>query len=155
MGSICVYSYGCCFNEGSSNQLGAFAVYYGPGDPRNRAQTLPGKEQTAGRAELLAINCVLKELADTNTGKSKTTIYVVSNSDYACHILTRGYPGHAAHDWKTTGGGPVPNAKLIVETKKLMMASNDDIQLRPTPEIDEEEGLLIACEMAKKVANQA
>ncbi|CAE7220281.1 unnamed protein product [Rhizoctonia solani] len=87
-----VWTDGSCLGNGKEGATAAYAVYFGPGDPRNEAKRVPGP-QTNNTGEILA---VIRALEIVDEGVKHMTLY--TDSKYAIECL--GWlPG-----WKKRGG---------------------------------------------------
>ncbi len=53
---LIVYTDGACTGNGKANPIAGVGAYFGPNDPRNISELLPGEKQTNQRAELMVRN---------------------------------------------------------------------------------------------------
>lgn len=100
-----------------NGQLGARAglgVYFGPSDPRNISERLPGEPQTNQRAELMAIQRALEVVPDAQD------ILIYSDSQYSIKCLTIWSINWRKNHWKTSTGQDVKNRDIVEEVVRLI-----------------------------------
>lgn len=88
---------GLCLNNGKKDPRAGAEIFYRPGNARNTAVCVPGR-QTNNRGEILAI---LTALIQANPHK-KISIY--SDSEYAIKMLTEWAPDKHSIGWNVENG---------------------------------------------------
>ncbi|KAF8708978.1 Protein kinase C terminal domain, partial [Rhizoctonia solani] len=117
-----VWTDGSCLSNGRENAAAAYAVYFGPDDPRNEAARAPGK-QTNNVGEIYG---VIRALEIVDEGAKHLVIY--TDSKYTIESL--GWlPG-----WKKRGGmnssnKPAMNYSMIKYMDALMARRGDRVEL--------------------------
>ncbi|GAB1524960.1 Serine/threonine-protein kinase [Rhizoctonia solani] len=121
-GKIEVWTDGSCLSNGRENAAAAYAVYFGPDDPRNEAARAPGK-QTNNVGEIYG---VIRALEIVDEGAKHLVIY--TDSKYTIESL--GWlPG-----WKKRGGmnssnKPAMNYSMIKYMDALMARRGGRVEL--------------------------
>ncbi len=120
MEDACEEGFTVIWTDGSSRgngRVGATAgmgVYFGPSDPRNLSERLPGVVQTNNRAELTAIIRALEAVApDAN-------IVIKTDSQYSVSCFTIWAQSWIRRGWKNSKGSPVENRDLIQKGLELL-----------------------------------
>eukprot|EP00954_Amorphochlora_amoebiformis_P004512 350920-Amorphochlora_amoeboformis.AAC.2 len=93
---------GACPKNGRRGALGGIGVYFGPNDPRNASEPLPGHPQTNQRAELMSLIRAVEILR--RQGKSTLPVCLRSDSRYAVSGLTEWVPKWKRNGWTTARG---------------------------------------------------
>mmetsp|Transcript_1128 Transcript_1128/g.2380 ORF Transcript_1128/g.2380 Transcript_1128/m.2380 type:complete len:244 (-) Transcript_1128:1119-1850(-) len=104
-----IYTDGACESNGRENAVAGYGVFFGPGDPRNVSEPLPGLVQTNNRAEMTAVICALDVvLMDGNKGP----VEIRTDSVYVKNGLEQWLNGWKRNRWKLSNGGDVKNRDL-------------------------------------------
>ncbi|XP_060082066.1 ribonuclease H1-like [Ylistrum balloti] len=111
---VVVYTDGGCFNNGQRGAQAGIGVYWGPDDPRNVSERLPGR-QTNNRAEIHAA-CRAIEQAKTQGLQSIT---IKTDSQFLISAATQWMPGWLSNNWKLSSGGPVKNKEDFVHLNQV------------------------------------
>ncbi|KAF8760167.1 Ribonuclease H-like protein [Rhizoctonia solani] len=112
-----VWTDGSCLSNGRENAAAAYAVYFGPDDPRNEAARAPGK-QTNNVGEIYG---VIRALEIVDEGAKHLVIYTTPSLGWL--------PG-----WKKRGGmnssnKPAMNYSMIKYMDALMARRGDRVEL--------------------------
>lgn len=109
-GVVHVYTDGSCLNNGRSNAMAGYGVWFGPGDSRNVSSFLRGR-QTNNRAELTAILVALEKLvSELHDG---TRIVIHTDSEYSMKCFGKYGRTAESRQWKGFDGTEIPNRDLI------------------------------------------
>ncbi|BFZ59558.1 hypothetical protein YB2330_000569 [Saitoella coloradoensis] len=114
-----VYTDGSCLGNGKRNPIAGVGVYFGPSDPRNCTERLPGPIQTNNRAELTAIIRALER-----TSRSEN-VRIWTDSQYSIGCLTKWWRGWVAKGWTGAKGKGVENVDLIKKALELLRRRGD------------------------------
>jgi len=106
--TVIVYTDGSCLANGAPHAAAGIGVFWGFGDPRNKAERLPGTLQTNQRAELTAAIRAL-EMA---VGIQKP-LEIRTDSNYTIQCVTSWIQIWQRNNWKTVNGKSVKNDDLI------------------------------------------
>jgi ribonuclease HI len=109
-----IWTDGSSRGNGQRGARAGLGVYFGPNDPRNLSQPLPGDLQTNQRAELLAIQRALESVPDTQD------VEIVTDSQYSINCVTVWAAKWEKNQWKTSGDQPVKNKDIVQDVRKLM-----------------------------------
>ena len=103
---IKVWTDGACPNNQSQKRAYAgIGVYFGPDDPRNLSEPLPGAKQTNQRAELMAIIRAMEQCPQAN-------MYIYSDSTYSIKGATEWMKNWKRNGWKKQNGDEILNMDL-------------------------------------------
>lgn len=111
-----VYTDGSSRGNGKVGATAGLGVYFGPDDPRNLAERLPGPRQTNQRAELTAIIRALELVP-----KSEHVI-VKSDSQYSINCFTVWHQKWARSNWRNSSNQDVENKDLVQKGLALVQA---------------------------------
>ncbi|KAJ3294335.1 hypothetical protein HK104_003680 [Borealophlyctis nickersoniae] len=101
-----VYTDGSCQGNGLYGARAGIGVFYGPGDPRNLSERVPGSKQTNNRAELLAV------IRAIETAPPYHTLTIYSDSTYMRKGITEWMDKWKKKNWKSSTGKEVLNEDL-------------------------------------------
>jgi len=104
---IVVHTDGSALGNGKKRAVAGVGVYFGPSDPRNISDSLPGARQTNQRAELTAALRALETVPKDRDMK------IVSDSEYMINCVTKWHVNWKKNGWKTSAGKTVENRDLI------------------------------------------
>ena len=96
-----VYTDGSCTGNGTAEARAGSGVWFGPGDSRNAAIRVPGKEQSNQVGELLAILHAVK------TAPRNVPLRIRSDSKFAIEGLTKNARDWEEVDWIRVKHGPL------------------------------------------------
>ncbi|KAL8827559.1 MAG: hypothetical protein Q9191_003110 [Dirinaria sp. TL-2023a] len=102
-----IHTDGSSLGNGKTGAFAGIGVYFGPSDPRNVSDPLPGTRQTNQRAELTAIQRAL-DIAPLNRA-----VVIVTDSKYSIDCVTSWYINWRKNGWKTAAGKTVENKDLV------------------------------------------
>ncbi|GAB7357663.1 hypothetical protein MBLNU459_g0154t1 [Dothideomycetes sp. NU459] len=119
-GMLNIYTDGSSLGNGAHGAVAGVGVYFGPRNPNNLSEPLPGTRQTNQRAELTAIQRAL-ELAPRNR-----PVTIFSDSNYAIKCVTEWFVKWRANGWVNAAKKPVEN-KDIVEKVLLLLEERHKI----------------------------
>ena len=88
-----VYTDGSCINNGDENATAGSGIWFGEGDPRNKAFRVPGPIQSNQTGELMAILGAIKQTPE------HIPMIIKSDSEYA----VKGFTTHLA-SWENKDG---------------------------------------------------
>ncbi|OWF45755.1 ribonuclease H1-like isoform X2 [Mizuhopecten yessoensis] len=111
---VVVYTDGGCTNNGQAGAQAGIGVYWGPDDPRNVSERLPGR-QTNNRAEIHAA-CRAIEQAKA---QGMPSITIKTDSQFLINAATKWMSGWQRNDWKLSSGGPVKNKEDFLHLKHV------------------------------------
>ncbi|CAE6458593.1 unnamed protein product [Rhizoctonia solani] len=121
-GQVEVWTDGSCLGNGKDNATAAYAVYFGPGDPRNEAARAPGN-QTNNVGEIYAVIRAL-EIVD----ESVKRLIIYTDSKYTIESL--GWlPGWKKRGGMTSTNKPAKNYSMIKYMDALMARRGDRVEL--------------------------
>lgn len=109
-----IYTDGSSLGNGAHGAVAGVGVYFGPSDPKNLSEPLPGTRQTNQRAELAAIQRAL-ELSPRNRA-----LQIFSDSNYAIKCVTEWFIKWRANNWTNAQKKPVENRDLIEKVLSLL-----------------------------------
>lgn len=109
-----IWTDGSSLANGRKGARAGLGVYFGPNDPRNLAEKLPGDKQTNQRAELMAIRRALQSVPKAQT------VRIYSDSKYSISCITEWSIGWDRKGWKTADGEDVKNHEIIQPILKLV-----------------------------------
>ena len=119
------------FLRGEINR-GAFAVYFGPGDPRNYSQGVAEPGITNNRAELMgllkALDIVKAELPPIGPCPVKYTIH--TDSMYCRDICTVNRFIWSRNDWRTRAGLAPKNLEMVKELHARLTLLDSVVEVR-------------------------
>ncbi|KAK4698018.1 ribonuclease HI, partial [Lecanoromycetidae sp. Uapishka_2] len=104
---IRIYTDGSSLGNGTAGAFAGVGVYFGPNNPLNVSETLPGTRHTNQRAELSAILRAL-EIAPRNRD-----VVIITDSKYAIDCVTNWFMGWRKNNWKTAAGKAVENRDIV------------------------------------------
>lgn len=109
--TIRVWTDGACKGNGKTSKLprAGSGVYFGPGDPRNVSEPLPGDKQTNQRAEMHAAIRALEVLIEE---PRTTPVEIITDSQYLIKGITTWIKGWKQRDWISSNFKPVANRDL-------------------------------------------
>lgn len=145
-----VYTDGACINNGRSNAMAGYGIYFGENDRRNVSSRILGDKQTNNIAELTAIlkTYVIIE-PDILSGKKIT---IVSDSSYALRCVGDYGKKCSKEAWVKD----IPNKELVRETYELYSRYPENIQfMYIAAHTGESDVHSLGNENADKLANQA
>lgn len=102
-----IYTDGSSLANGRHGARAGLGVFFGPNDPRNISERLPGDPQTNQRAELMAI---LRALQTVPLDKP---VQIFSDSQYSINCVTQWAIGWKKKGWQTANGELVKNQDII------------------------------------------
>ncbi|KAL9097790.1 MAG: hypothetical protein Q9165_000116 [Trypethelium subeluteriae] len=102
-----IYTDGSSLGNGQNGSIAGVGVFFGPDDPRNLSEPLPGPRQTNQRAELTAL---LRALDLTPHHLDAT---ILSDSSYAINCVTVWHRSWEQKNWQTSAKKPVENRDII------------------------------------------
>jgi len=95
---IIVWTDGACKNNGKSDlAIAGIGVYFGPNDPRNLSERLPGSKQTNQRAEITAAIRCLEQVQKSQ--KSHFKLEVRTDSKYVVDGMTTWIKNWKRNKW--------------------------------------------------------
>ncbi|KAF2688771.1 ribonuclease H-like protein [Lentithecium fluviatile CBS 122367] len=106
-GPLIIYTDGAAKGNGKLGAVAGIGIWFGPDDPRNESNPLPGLRQTNQRAELAAISRAL-DIAPINRD-----VIIYSDSHYSIQCVTVWYEKWEENRWKNSAGKDVENKDLI------------------------------------------
>lgn len=110
--TVTVWTDGGCYNNGGPNAAAGIGVFWGPGDPRNVGEPLPGHLHSSQRGELGA---ALRALNDTaHFRETGTALLIITDSMYTINCVTAWLPNWKRNGWRSFTGSPVLNRDLIM-----------------------------------------
>ncbi|KAI8612903.1 ribonuclease H-like domain-containing protein [Chytriomyces sp. MP71] len=110
---IDIYTDGACSGNGFNGARGGIGVFFGPNDPRNISEPLPGDVQTNNRAEILAAVRAL-QAAPANS------IRLYTDSMYVCNGITSWIKNWKKNNWRTSAGKDVLNKDLWQDLDEVL-----------------------------------
>ncbi|KAI9703914.1 MAG: hypothetical protein M1820_005696 [Bogoriella megaspora] len=102
-----IYTDGSSLGNGQNGSIAGVGVFFGPDDPRNLSEPLPGPRQTNQRAELTAL---LRALDLTPRHLDAT---ILSDSSYGINCVTVWHKSWEQKNWQTSAKKPVENRDII------------------------------------------
>ncbi|KAI8810084.1 ribonuclease H-like domain-containing protein [Cladochytrium replicatum] len=104
-----VYTDGSCFQNGRRGAKAGIGVFWGPADPRNLKEPLPGKDQTNNRAELWAAIRAIQMAPQ----EPDVDLTIHSDSQYLRDGVSKWIKSwKKGGKWETAEGNPVKNRDL-------------------------------------------
>ena len=117
-----VFTDGGARNNGLKNCTAAWAIFFGPDDPRNEADMI-SVDPSNQKAELYAIwNALRTCQRDPSMGK----FTIVTDSQYSIDCITKWYKTWQKNGWKTYTGKPVKHSAIIQEILSLIQYFKED-----------------------------
>ncbi|KAJ1910475.1 hypothetical protein IWQ60_010637 [Tieghemiomyces parasiticus] len=120
--TLVIYTDGAAAGNGRAGCRAGVGVYFGPSDPRNVSEPLPGLRQTNQRAELMAILRALEQCATDQDVEIRT------DSRYSMNCLTTWISGWKRRKWINSSGKDVENRDLIEAAHRLMTQRSGRVQ---------------------------
>ncbi|XP_014662577.1 PREDICTED: ribonuclease H1-like [Priapulus caudatus] len=118
-GELKVYTDGCCTNNGRCSARAGIGVYWGPGNPLNVSERLPGR-QTNNRAEIHAACKALEQVREMG----KTSVTILTDSVFCINGITKWIKGWKKKGWKLSTGGDVKNKEDFQRLESLQHGIN-------------------------------
>jgi len=118
-GPLAIWTDGAAKGNGQRGAAAGVGIWFGPNNPLNESNPLPGERQTNQRAELAAISRAL-EIAPIDRN-----VVIYSDSHYSIQCVTQWYKKWTSNEWKNAAGKDVENKDLIkpirqyIETREL------------------------------------
>lgn len=113
-GMLNIYTDGSSLGNGGHGAVAGVGVYFGPRNPNNISEPLPGTRQTNQRAELTAIQRAL-ELAPRNR-----PVTIFSDSNYAIKCVTEWFVKWRENGWVNAAKKPVENKDIVERVLHLL-----------------------------------
>ncbi|KAJ2771301.1 hypothetical protein IWQ57_002278 [Coemansia nantahalensis] len=110
---LVVYTDGSSLWNGKDNARAGVGVYFGPDDPRNVSEPLPGPRQSSQRAELAAIVLALLIINNDPSLDWCEKIRICTDSMHGIGSLTKWHTMWESNGWRHAGGAPVEDRDLI------------------------------------------
>ncbi|CAM9918270.1 unnamed protein product [Bubo scandiacus] len=101
---VVVYTDGCCSGNGRNRARAGIGVYWGPGNPLNTSERLPGR-QTNQRAEIHAACKAIEQARSQNIKK----LIIYTDSKFTINGITSWVDNWKTNGWRTSSGGSVIN----------------------------------------------
>jgi ribonuclease HI len=114
---INVYTDGACSNNGKSNALSGYGIYFADNDPRNLSQKIDGNKHTNNIAELTAFIKVFDILNDDIIKGEQINIY--TDSEYVIKCASSYGDKLSKNNWKTSNDKNPPNLELVKKAHQL------------------------------------
>jgi ribonuclease HI len=121
-----IYIDGACINNGKRDAKAAYAVWFGPNDPRNESGLVTGK-QSNNTGELTAFIRCVQIIQDS--GVDAPLIDIHCDSEYVMKCVTSYGSKLQAANWKTSKGEDPPNLELVQSAFALYQQNKDRLRL--------------------------
>ena len=102
----------CSDNQSGEKAKAGVGVYFGPNDPKNLSEPLPGPKQTNQRAELWATIRALQVFQMFEKSAGIYTLHVHTDSMYVINGITKWIRGWKKNGWISSKKKPVENKDL-------------------------------------------
>ncbi|CAI9603236.1 unnamed protein product [Staurois parvus] len=113
--AMCVYTDGCCSQNGRLKSRAGIGVYWGPNHPQNVAERLQGR-QTNQRAEIQAACKAIEQARSQNIAK----LVLYTDSMFTINGITKWIHTWRNNGWKLKSGKDVINRTDFEKLYKLM-----------------------------------
>lgn len=150
-----IYTDGSSLGNGGRGAVAGVGVYFGPRNPNNLSEPLPGTRQTNQRAELTAIQRAL-ELAPRNR-----PVTIFSDSNYAIKCVTEWFVKWRQNGWVNAAKKPVENKDIVervlylLEERHSIGGQSAKVQFQWVKGHKNNEGNIAADELAVAGAREA
>ncbi|ELU04460.1 hypothetical protein CAPTEDRAFT_135802, partial [Capitella teleta] len=116
---VSVYTDGCCHDNGRGDPRAGIGVYWGPGNERNLAEKLYGR-QTNNRAEIYAAHRAIEQAKEMNI----QNLVIFTDSQFLISCITKWIQNWKKRGWKTTSGKAVINREELENLDSVMQGIN-------------------------------
>jgi ribonuclease HI len=123
-----VYTDGASSNNGKGHAKAGYGVYWGPNDPRNASERLPGDRQTNQRAETAAVIHALEQSIN-----DKDLLEIRTDSQYVINAATTWSKNWIKKGWKSTNGKEVQNRDLFERMLDLIDKKKGNVKFTYVP----------------------
>ncbi|XP_013399318.1 ribonuclease H1 [Lingula anatina] len=111
---VIVYTDGACINNGKENARAGIGVYWGPDNPMNVSERLPGK-QTNNRAEIHAAVRAIQQAKEMG----KHDVIIRTDSMFLINSMTQWIEKWRSNGWKVAKGAGVLNKDDFLELERV------------------------------------